>query len=259
MNSLKIKEILDIQKENNSIKSIFFENTDKINPGQFFMVWIPSIDEIPMSVSYIKKNVNAITFRNVGYATNKLFNYKIGDKIGIRGPFGKGFNINSRRIIFIGGGTGIATLAPAIEKAYENNIKSEVIIGVKNKHEIFFENRLKKIVKKIYISTNDGSRGYHGNASELVKEIFTEENDFSIITCGPEMMMKKLYELYRSQPFQASLERYMKCAVGICGQCCVGNGLRVCLEGPVFDSKMLKEINDFGKYKRNVSGNIEYF
>ena len=71
-------------------------------------------------------------------------------------------------------------------------------------------------------------------------------------------MMKKLFNLYKFHPFQASLERYMKCAVGICGQCCVGNGLRVCLEGPVFDSKELKKIKDFGKYKRNRSGNIEY-
>jgi dihydroorotate dehydrogenase electron transfer subunit len=51
----------------------------------------------------------------------------------------------------------------------------------------------------------------------------------------------------------------MKCGVGICGQCCVGNGIRVCLEGPVFDKNVLKNIDDFGKYKRNESGNIEYF
>jgi len=258
MNSLRIREIIKINKENQYVKTIFFENKEKIKPGQFFMVWIPNVDEIPMSVSYIKNNINGITFRNVGYATNKLFNYKNGDKIGIRGPYGNGFKINSKKIIFIGGGTGLATLAPAIENAYKKKLNFKIIIGFKNKNELFFEKRFAKFENKIYISTNDGSRGFHGNASDLAKEIIKDE-DFSIITCGPEIMMKKLYELFSLHSFQASLERYMKCAVGICGQCCIGNGLRVCLEGPVFNSKILKNIKDFGKFKRNQSGNIKYF
>ena len=254
----RIKEIIDIQRENNNIKTIFFENKELTKPGQFFMVWIPNVDEIPMSVSYIRKNLSAITFRNVGDATNKLFNYKIGDKIGIRGPYGNGFKIKNKKILFIGGGTGLATLAPAIEESYKKNIYSELIIGVKNKNELFFKSRLDKSVKKIYVSTNDGSIGFKGNASDLAKQILNKKKDIEIITCGPEIMMKKLYNLYKYNPFQVSLERYMKCAVGLCGQCCVGNGLRVCLEGPVFDSEELIKIKDFGKYKRNKSGNIEY-
>ena len=71
--------------------------------------------------------------------------------------------------------------------------------------------------------------------------------------------MKELFEYFKEKQFQASLERYMKCAVGICGQCCIGNGLRLCVEGPVFDSKILKNIIDFGRYKRNEYGIIEYF
>ncbi len=259
MSSLKIKEIIDIRKENNNIKTIFFKNKEKINPGQFFMIWIPDVDEIPMSVSYIDKNTNAITFRNIGYATDKLFNYKIGDKIGIRGPFGNGFKIKGKKILFIGGGTGIATLAPAIEIANKKNIYSELIIGFKDKNEIFFEDRLRNLVNKMNISTDDGSKGFQGFASDLAAEILIKIKNYSIITCGPEPMMKKIYELKDYKYLQASLERYMKCAIGICGQCCVGDGLRVCLEGPVFDSNILKKINDFGKYKRNESGNIEYF
>jgi dihydroorotate dehydrogenase electron transfer subunit len=259
MNYPRITPIIEIKNENANVKTIFFDYPEKIIPGQFFMIWIPGVDEIPMSVSYIGNNYNAFTFRNVGNATEKLFNYKIGDKIGIRGPYGNGFLIKNKKIIFIGGGTGIATLAPAIEFAVKKNINLKVIIGVKNKNELFFENRLKKIVKKIYISTNDGSIGYNGNASDLAKKILINEKDFSIITCGPEIMMKKLYDLYGYLPFQASLERYIKCAVGLCGQCCIGDGLRVCLDGPVFESAILKNIKDFGLYKRNESGNIEYF
>jgi dihydroorotate dehydrogenase electron transfer subunit len=67
-------------------------------------------------------------------------------------------------------------------------------------------------------------------------------------------MMKKLLEICKNVPFQASLERYMKCGFGICGQCTVGKGLRVCEEGPVFDGKTLKNIEDFGFFKRDATG-----
>ncbi len=67
-------------------------------------------------------------------------------------------------------------------------------------------------------------------------------------------MMKKLYKICSDISFQASLERYMKCGIGLCGQCCVGKGLRVCKEGPVFDEKILKNIEDFGVFKRNAAG-----
>jgi len=67
-------------------------------------------------------------------------------------------------------------------------------------------------------------------------------------------MMKKLLELCKKTDFQASLERYMKCGFGLCGQCCIGNGLRVCREGPVFDGETLSKISDFGLYKKDATG-----
>ena len=166
MNSLKIKEIIKIKKENQYVKTFFFKYDENIKPGQFFMIWIPNVDEIPMSVSYIKRNIAAITFRDVGDATNKLFNFKIGDKIGIRGPYGNGFKLNREKIIFIGGGTGIATLAPAIENAYEKKINIKIIIGFKNKNELFYDKRNGKLINKIYDYTNEGSIGYHGNVTD---------------------------------------------------------------------------------------------
>jgi dihydroorotate dehydrogenase electron transfer subunit len=259
MNYPIIKEIIDISNENDKVKTIFFKNDIKIKPGQFFMIWIPTVDEIPMSVSYIKNNMNAITFRKIGEATKTLFNYKIGDYIGVRGPYGNGFNIEGKNILLISGGTGLATLAPVIDEVCNKNINCKAIIGFKNKEEIFFEKRLKKLANNIYFTTNDGSKGFKGNASDLVEKKFLNGKYDSIITCGPEIMMKKLFNIFKFQKFQASLERYMKCAVGICGQCCIGNGLRVCLEGPVFDSRILKNIKDFGIFKRNESGNIEFF
>jgi len=254
MNSPQIAKITEVKTENKDVKTFMFEYPKKMIPGQFFMIWIPGVDEIPMSVSHIDKDVKGITFRKVGEATNALFDLGKGDKIGIRGPYGNGFKINGKRILFVGGGTGVAMLAPAVEGAGINNISSTIIIGVKNSSELFFEDRFKKCGAEIHISTDDGSKGYKGFATDLADELLSKEKFTSVLTCGPEIMMKSLLDLCRNIPFQASLERYMKCGVGICSQCCIGEGLRVCVEGPIFDGKTLRNIEDFGVYKRDAAG-----
>ena len=254
MNYPKVTKIIEIKKENSVVKTLLFGYPEKTIPGQFFMIWIPGIDEIPMSASYFDNGVKGITFKKVGEATRALFELKDGDKIGVRGPYGNGFKINEKRILFVGGGTGIATIAPAVKEAANKSIYSTVVIGVKNKNELFFEDRLKKYGAEVHVSTDDGSKGYKGLASDLAVEILSDTKFDSVITCGPEIMMKKLFEICDSIPFQASLERYMKCGIGICGQCCVGKGMRVCEEGPIFDGKTLKNIKDFGVFKRDAAG-----
>jgi dihydroorotate dehydrogenase electron transfer subunit len=258
MNYPLVTEIIDVKSENKKIKTIIFEYPIKMNPGQFFMIWIPNVDEIPMSVSYINNNLKGITFKNVGDATESLFNLEVGDKIGLRGPYGRGFDIKGKKILFVGGGTGTAMLAPAIEEAALKNISSSVLIGIKNYNDMFFEDRLKKCGVEYYISTDDGSKGFHGYASDFAKVLLCKTKFSSILTCGPEIMMKKLFDICGNISFQASLERYMKCGVGICGQCCIGNGLRLCVEGPVINGDVLKNIRDFGFYKRDASGRKIY-
>ena len=254
MNSPQIAKITEAKTENKDVKTFMFEYPKKMTPGQFFMIWIPGVDEIPMSVSYVDKNVKGITFKKIGEATNALFDLGKGDKIGVRGPYGNGFKIDGKRILFVGGGTGVAMLAPAVEGAGINNISSTIIIGVKKSSELFFEDRFKKCGAEIYISTDDGSKGYKGFATDFADELLSKEKFTSVLTCGPEIMMKNLLDLCKNIFFQASLERYIKCGVGICSQCCIGEGLRVCVEGSVFDGKTLKNIEDFGVYKRNATG-----
>ena len=249
-----VTKIIEIVKENQDVKTIRFNHPENVEPGQFYMIWVPGVDEIPMSASYTD-NLKGITFKKVGDATNKLFNYKKGDKIGIRGPYGTGFKIKSKKILFVAGGTGIATITPTVETAVSKGIQSTVVLGVKTKNELFFEKRLKKLDIELYIATDDGSKGYKGLATDLVEEILIDKQFDQVLTCGPEIMMKKLLELCkRTMVFQASLERYMKCGFGLCGQCCIGNGLRVCKEGPVFDGDTLLKINEFGLYKKDASG-----
>ena len=254
MNIPTITTILSTSVETKDIKTISFHYPPKVTPGQFFMIWIPDVDEIPMSVSQITKTSKAITFKKIGEATNALYHLKKGDRIGIRGPYGNGFTLTGKHLLFVGGGTGIAMLAPLIEQARNKKLNCTVIIGSKTKKELFFEDRLRRYGATVLISTDDGSKGYKGFASSLAKETLKTKKIDTVYTCGPEPMMKTLLSLCNTIPFQASLERYMKCAIGICGQCCIGKGLRVCLDGPIFDGKTLHNIHDFGVYRRDAAG-----
>jgi dihydroorotate dehydrogenase electron transfer subunit len=218
------------------------------------MIWIPGVDEVPMSVSSIKQDVKGITFRNIGDATQALYRLRKGDQIGVRGPYGNGFTLTGKRPLFVGGGTGIGMLVPLVEQARRKKLKSTVILGVKTKDELFFEDRFHQIGATVLVSTDDGSVGYQGFASELAKDIIKKERIDAVYTCGPEQMMRSLLSFCKTILFQASLERYMKCAIGICGQCCIGRGLRVCVDGPIFDGTTLKKVQDFGVYRRDAAG-----
>jgi dihydroorotate dehydrogenase electron transfer subunit len=256
MNIPRVTTIQNTTNETPHIKTITFKDTTPITPGQFYMIWIPDVDEIPMSVSKITDTTKSITFKKIGDATTTLFNLKKGDHIGIRGPFGNGYKPYGTNLIFIGGGTGIAMLAPAIEQAKTQQRNTNVIIGAKNKEEIIFEKRFIHQVNHLFISTDDGSKGFKGYASELAVQLIEKNLYDSVITCGPEPMMKNLLTICNTRhiPFQASLERYMKCALGICGQCIIGDGQRVCIDGPIFTGDQLITFNDFGAYKRDASG-----
>lgn len=259
MNIPKPIKIQNKIQETDTIQTLMFTYPGAVQPGQFYMIWIPNYDEIPMSVSIIKRNTKAITFKIIGEATKALAALTTNDAIGIRGPYGTSYHQQGNHILFVAGGTGIAMLAPAIEQATRANKKATVIIGAKTKKELFFINRIKKTGATLHITTDDGTQGTKGYATDIAPTMLKKEPIDSIMTCGPEPMMKKLYTLRNSIPFQASLERYMKCAIGICGQCCIGEGLRVCKEGPIFNEQTLKTIPEFGKYKRDSSGKKIYF
>ncbi|MEM0493105.1 MAG: dihydroorotate dehydrogenase electron transfer subunit [Candidatus Thermoplasmatota archaeon] len=254
MNYPTTTHILKRIKETEDTVTLIFKHNEPAKSGQFYMIWIPRVDEIPMSISINKNEYKGITFRIVGEATRALAKLDKNDTIGIRGPYGNGFNITQGKILFIGGGTGVATLASAVEEALTKGCKTTVILGFKTKREVFFEERLKEAGANVCVTTDDGSYEYQGYSTDYAAELLKKETYDLIITCGPELMMKKILELSDNVPLQASLERYMKCAIGLCGQCCIGKGLRVCREGPVFDGETLKTLEDFGIYRRDASG-----
>ena len=259
MNIPTVTPILTTTIEATDTKTITFKFPGEVLPGQFFMIWIPGVDEIPMSVSSITRTIKGITFRSIGDATCALYGLQKGDKIGIRGPYGTGFSLKGKHLLFVGGGTGIAMLAPAVEQARKKHLKATVVIGAKTKDQLFFEKRFQRCGASVLVSTDDGSAGYKGYASELAQQVLRKKHIDAVYTCGPEPMMKTLLSYCKAIFFQASLERYMKCAIGLCGQCCVGNGLRVCCDGPIFNGEILRKVNDFGRYRRDAAGRKIHF
>lgn len=258
---LKIKRV---HIESAEVKSFIFEDAQcaKAKPGQFVMVWIPGVDEIPMSLSFIgPKNLAGITVLKLGKATAALHKKKRGDIIGIRGPYGNPFTLITGRAMMLGGGTGVAPLVPLAERLVEQKTKITFILGVKTVARLLFMGRIEAILSKnrskLIVTTDDGSYGIKGLASDPVKGLLKADNYDMLYACGREKLLFAVFKQAERAgvPVQASLERYMKCGIGICGQCVLDPlGLMVCKDGPVFKSEVLRKITDFGAYTRDASG-----
>ena len=236
--------------ESPSIKTFVFDKVFDIRPGQFCMVWSPGVDEIPMAFSA----ANSITVMKVGDATASLFELKAGDKIGIRGPFGNGFHPEGKTLA-IAGGIGVT---PLFTLAATGEVDT-FILGARTKTELIFTEELEKVTD-LKIATDDGTFGYHGFVTGIMDELDISEYD-SICVCGPEMMMKGILDRLAAKGLagrgQFSMHRYMKCAIGVCGSCCMDpNGYRVCKDGPVFSGEILLT-GELGQHHRGPSGRRE--
>ncbi len=256
-----IEKVID---ETPTVRTLVFSDSIMPNvlPGQFAMVWIPGINELPMSVMISKEfGKAAFTVRKHGLASTGLFNIKVGEKIGIRGPYGNAFDIKQGKLLLVGGGTGLVPMMRLLTHVKSTDDVT-VLIGAKSKDEVFFEDLANDLLKNnshnVIISTDDGSYGEKGFVTDIVEKLVNESHFDGVYTCGPEKMMYKTVQSVHSRGIfvQASLERMMKCGVGICGSCCVGEDL-ACKDGTVFDGNHLSKNNEFGYSHRNKAGILE--
>jgi dihydroorotate dehydrogenase electron transfer subunit len=262
-NFLRTVRIERIVEESSLVKTFFFN--DKLcaegKPGQFVMVWLPGFDEIPMSISSAgPKGLTSITAANVGEATELLHKKERNDIIGIRGPLGNSFQPTKGKALLVGGGTGIAPLLFLAARLLEMKAKVTFLFGAKTKDELLFlpqiERTLSKAGNVAAASTEDGSYGQEGVVTALAEETMKNAKFDMIYTCGKEQMLLKIFMLAEKHktPLQASLERLMRCAIGLCGSCTIGK-YRVCVDGPIFTNKQLREVKgEFGCYKRDFDG-----
>jgi dihydroorotate dehydrogenase electron transfer subunit len=258
---MHITSIKEVIQETPRIKTIILDTRVKATPGQFVMLWLPGVDEKPMSISYHKGDMG-ITFLIHGPFTTRLGEAEVGDRVGFRGPFGRGFELHGRKILLVGGGVGMPPLAALADDALEAGLDVTAVIGAVTKEGLLFVERLQEAGARVLTSTDDGSAGRKGFVTHVMEELLQEESFDACYTCGPEIMMAKVMELARAAgiPIQLSLERYMKCGFGICGHCAMdASGMRVCKEGPVFTGEEAAGLTEFGSYRRDASGVKVYF
>ena len=265
INEPKIVEIKEIIDETPTIKTFKFdwdmETLGKPNPGEFVMVWNFK-NEKPMSIAQINDNELAITVKNIGEFTSQLHDLKVGDQIGVRGSYGNGFDnsFENKKILAIGGGVGMAPINAIASDLIKKGNSVDVVAAAVTKDELLYIESLEKLGANIHPCTDDGSFGFEGFATDCTVDLLKDSTYDYAFVCGPEIMMKGIFDILEdaSIPAQYSLERYMKCALGVCGQCCVDSeGWRICVEGPVFENDKINQITEFGKYRRDASG-IKY-
>ncbi|MHA1147407.1 MAG: dihydroorotate dehydrogenase electron transfer subunit [Promethearchaeota archaeon] len=252
---VKIEKIVELSAD---IKSFTIRNeriARAYKPGMFAMLWIPDIDFLPMSISNVNGNLLEITVQKIGEGTAKLFEMKEGDIIGIRGPFGNSWNYeDASNILIVGGGMGIAAIASLIDPLKQNKKNVIVTIGAKDETSLIYADRLIELIPNTICTTDDGSRGKKCFVTDTIEEILANNTIDMILTCGPEVMMKKVLDIgiAKNIEVQASLERKMKCGIGLCGSCCIGqtNDICVCKEGAIFNSEQLKSFPKFGTYSK---------
>jgi dihydroorotate dehydrogenase electron transfer subunit len=265
----RIVHIEDIIEETSKVKTILFPDKfcQLAKPGQYVMIWIPGVDEIPISISITNSlSPSGVTVEKVGEATEELLKKNIGEIIGIRGPFGNWFQPNTGNVALVSGGTGTASLFPLIETLKKTSAKIVYVLGFKSKKEILFLNRIRELLSdkrycRIIVTTEDGSYGQKGLATDVVNSLLQKESFNMIYTCGPEPMMRKVFDMAEESRtnVQACLERIIRCSVGLCGSCLIG-AFRVCKDGLVLSSEQLRHVKDeFGKFKRDFNGRKIHF
>ncbi|MGQ9538621.1 MAG: dihydroorotate dehydrogenase electron transfer subunit [Candidatus Bathycorpusculaceae bacterium] len=261
-NKLRTTRILDVKTASPTVKTFTFKDKQcaKAKPGQFLMLWIPGIDEIPLSILDADKSeaTFSVAVKKVGEATQALHNMKVGDIVGVRGPFGNSFTLEKGKALMVGGGVGIAPLAFLAKKVVSKASKTIIILGAKTREELLFIDDFKKLCgeENVLAATEDGSYGVKDLASNLAESVLAKEKFDRVYACGPEQMIRRVFECAENSGVfvEASLERLMRCAIGICGSCVIGE-YRVCRDGPVFNSNQLRVFKDeLGVWKRDFDG-----
>jgi dihydroorotate dehydrogenase electron transfer subunit len=224
------------------------------DPGQFIMLWLPGVDEKPMSIS--SPAPLSVVVDRVGPFTIALHDQKVGNRVGWRGPYGRGFQLpDEGRALIISGGCGVGPMYFLARQATERGLPTIVALGARSREQVPYEDAFRALGVDVFVATDDGTAGYQGFVTEAVQEYRLLGPHVTVFACGPEPMLVAVHGLCRAQGIagQLNVERYMKCGFGICGQCAL-DGLLVCQDGPVFEVGQLDGVRDFGHARRTATG-----
>lgn len=224
------------------------------NPGQFIIVIIDEKGErIPLTIADydLERGTVSIVFQVVGDSSKKLSKLEVGESVAdFVGPLGQPSDfihedveeLKKKKIIFIAGGVGAAPVYPQVKWMHEHGVDVDVIIGARSKDIVIFEDKMRTVVKNVYMCTDDGTYGFHGNVTMLLDDLVQnqgKEYDEAIVI-GPMIMMKFACMATKKLniPTTVSLNTIMVDGTGMCGACRVRIGDEIkfaCVDGPEFD------------------------
>lgn len=228
-------------------------------PGQFIMVSLAGVGEVPISVSSspTKRSSFELVVRDAGKVTGAMHKLEAGDKIGIKGPYGRGFPIQileGNDLLFVAGGLGIVPLRSLINFVIDNRRdfgKVTILCGCKTPQDMLFGDEVEQWQERLDVNFNctvDKSdpdwKGNVGVITTLIPGVDLDPTRTFAVVTGPPIMYKFVIkellekEIPTDQIF-LSLERHMKCGVGKCGHCQIGN-VYCCQDGPVFSYNQIK-------------------
>lgn len=245
----KVMENVMIIRQEEIVTDVYsmWIRTDKIadmaKPGQFVAVYCADGSRLlprPISICEIDRKQHAIrlVYRVVGKGTEEFSGYHTGVQLRVLGPLGNGYPKKDRRALLLGGGIGVP---PILQLAKELTCEKTIVLGYRG--ERFLEEEF-RAQGEVYIATEDGSFGTHGNVLDAIRE-----NGLSaeiIYACGPMPMLRavKAFAAERGMECWISLEERMACGIGACLGCVCRSvnkdehthvhNKRICTEGPVF-------------------------
>ncbi|MBC3888119.1 sulfide/dihydroorotate dehydrogenase-like FAD/NAD-binding protein [Acetobacterium paludosum] len=228
------------------------------NPGQFVIVKMDEKGErIPLTICDYDKTAGTVTivFQTVGCSTNKMSLLKEGDYFSdFVGPLGQPSEfieedieaLKQKKIMFVAGGVGAAPVYPQVKWLYEHGIAADAIVGCKSEDYLLLEKEMKLVTGNLYIATDDGSYGYKGLVTDLLKDLIEKEGKKYdvVVAIGPMIMMKFITQLTKQYGIKTivSMNPVMVDGTGMCGGCrlTVGEETRfACVDGPEFDGHLV--------------------
>ena len=232
-------------------------------PGQFNMLYVFGVGEVPISISGDPATPQTLvhTTRVVGATTRAMRQLKRGDQLGVRGPFGTAWPVEEAEgqdVLFVAGGIGLAPLRPALYRVLsrrERYGRVVLLYGARTPDDILFRRELRNwradFDLEVHVTVDRATREWRGNVgvvTALIPRVPFDPRNTVALTCGPEVMMRfTVLELQRRgvepEHVHVSLERNMKCAIGLCGHCQLGAEF-VCRDGPVFPYARVRRLLD---------------
>jgi len=247
-----VYEVVRFERENDDTATLELEPRDRPiappAPGQFNMLWVPAIGEVPISLAGVEGHRLVHTIRSVGAVTSALCELRPGDQLGVRGPFGRGWGLASavgHDVLIVAGGLGLVPLRPLIRDLVADRDRfgeATLLVGARTPDGLVYPDELERWRGSMNVAVTvdiarSGWVGHVGVVTDLLKLSTTRPGHEIAFVCGPEIMMRVVAAAIvdRGTPaenVEVSLERNMHCGIGHCGRCQLGAAI-LCQDGPV--------------------------